>query len=121
MRFIRSSPGEIKEDPVTKNLAIWYEDTVAGRIENAEFDLVVLSPALVPRTDAQELAKIMGVAVDEYGFFKAADILTSPVDTTVPGIFACGYCLGPKTGDIPDSIMQGSATAARVAEVLESV
>jgi len=43
------------------------------------------------------------------------------VDTTVPGIFVCGYCLGPKTGDIPDSIMQGSATAARVAEVLERV
>jgi len=121
VRFIRSSPGEIKEDPVTKNLAIWYEDTVAGRIENAEFDLVVLSPALVPRTDARELAKIMGTAVDDYGFFKASNILTNPVDTTVPGIFACGYCLGPKTGDIPDSIMQGSATAARVAEVLESV
>ncbi len=121
VRFVRSSPGEIKEDPVTKNLAIWYEDTVAGRIENTEFDLVVLSPALVPRTDARELAKIMGAEVDDYGFFKASDILTSPVDTTVPGIFACGYCLGPKTGDIPDSIMQGSATAARVAEILESV
>jgi heterodisulfide reductase subunit A-like polyferredoxin len=39
----------------------------------------------------------------------------------VPGVFVCGYALGPKTGDIPDSIMQGSATAARVAEVLESV
>ena len=121
VRFVRSSPGEIKEDPVTKNLSIWYEDTVAGRIENTEFDLVVLSPALVPRTDARELAKIMGAEVDDYGFFKASDILTNPVDTTVPGIFACGYCLGPKTGDIPDSIMQGSATAARVAEILESV
>ncbi|MFB0501177.1 MAG: hypothetical protein ACETVP_01780, partial [Candidatus Bathyarchaeia archaeon] len=56
--------------------------------------------------------------VDKYGFFKASDDITSPVDTTAPGIFACGYCLGPKTGDIPDSIMQGSATAARVTEVL---
>jgi len=121
VRFVRSSPGEIMEDPVTKNLAIWYEDTVAGRIESTEFDLVVLCPALVPRADARELAKVLGAEVDSYGFFKAADILTNPVDTTVPGIFACGYCLGPKTGDIPDSIMQGSATAARVAEVLERV
>ena len=118
IEFIRASPGEIMEDPATKNLSIWYEDTVAGRIENLVFDLVVLCPALVPRTDAKELAKVLGIEVDKYGFFKASDDITSPVDTTVPGIFACGYCLGPKTGDIPDSIMQGSATAARVAEVL---
>jgi len=121
VRFIRSSPGEIMENPVTKSLTIWYEDTVAGRIENQEFDLVVLCPALVPRSDAKELAKVLGASVDDYGFFKASNVLTNPVDTTVPGIFACGYCLGPKTGDIPDSIMQGSATAARVAEVLERV
>ncbi|HKZ94732.1 MAG TPA: CoB--CoM heterodisulfide reductase iron-sulfur subunit A family protein [Candidatus Bathyarchaeia archaeon] len=119
VRFIRSSPGEIMEDPSTKDLKIWYEDTVAGRIENAIFDLVVLCPALVPRADAKELAKVLGTAVDPSGFFQAANILTSPVDTTVPGIFVCGYALGPKTGDIPDSIMQGSATASRVAEVLE--
>jgi len=119
VRFVRSSPGEIMEDPATKNLRIWYEDTVAGRIENAEFDLIVLCPALIPSKGARELAKVLGAELDEYGFFKAGDILTSPVDTTVQGIFVCGYALGPKTGDIPDSIMQGSATAARVAEVLE--
>jgi len=118
IKFIRASPGEIIEDPATKNLGIWYEDTVAGRIENLVFDLVVLCPALVPRTDARELAKVFGIEIDKYGFFRASDNITNPVDTTVPGIFACGYCLGPKTGDIPDSIMQGSATAARVAEVL---
>jgi len=119
VRFVRSSPGEIMEDPATKNLRIWYEDTVAGRIENGEFDLIVLCPALVPSKGARELAKVLGAELDQYGFFKADDILTSPVDTTVQGIFVCGYALGPKTGDIPDSIMQGSATAARVAEVLE--
>jgi len=119
VRFVRSSPGEILEDPASKNLRIWYEDTVAGRIENAELDLVVLCPALIPSKGSHELAKVLGAEVDQYGFFKAADLITSPVDTTVQGIFVCGYALGPKTGDIPDSIMQGSATAARVAEVLE--
>jgi len=118
IKFIRASPGEIMEDHATKNLNIWYEDTVAGRIENLVFDMAVLCPALVPRKDAKEVAKVLGIEVDKYGFFKASDDITSPVDTTVHGIFACGYCLGPKTGDIPDSIMQGSATAARVAEVL---
>jgi heterodisulfide reductase subunit A len=119
VRFVRSSPGEILEDPATKNLKIWYEDTIAGRIENADLDLVVLCPALIPSKGSGDLAKVLGAGIDQYGFFKAGDPIIGPVDTTVQGIFVCGYALGPKTGDIPDSIMQGSATAARVAEVLE--
>jgi len=119
--FIRSSPGEITEEPVTGNLEVWYEDTLAGSVGNLTFDLVVLCPALVPRTDAEELAKVLGIEVDRYGFFRASDDIAYPVDTTVPGIFACGYCLGPKTGDIPDSIMQGGATAARAAEIILGV
>jgi len=118
IRFIRSSPGEIVEDPETKSLTVWFEDTATRSIQSLTFDLVVFCPALVPRKGAKELAKILGIEVDKYGFFKPSDVITQPVDTTVPGIFASGYCLGPKTGDIPDSIMQGSATAARIAEVL---
>lgn len=118
IKFVRSSPGEIMEDPETGNLRIWYENTITGAIENLEFDMVVLCPALIPRVDAKELAKILGIEVDSYGFFRASADIANPIDTTVLGIFACGYCLGPKTGDIPDSIMQGSATAARVAELL---
>jgi heterodisulfide reductase subunit A-like polyferredoxin len=37
------------------------------------------------------------------------------MDTTVTGIFACGCCLGPQ--DIPDSVIQASGVAARVAEL----
>jgi heterodisulfide reductase subunit A len=118
VKFIRSSPGEITYDPVSKDLSIWYEDTVTKRIDNLEFDLVVLCPALVPREDAKDLAKVLGIEVDQYGFFRSSGSISNPVDTTVPGIFACGYCLGPKTGDIPDSITQGSATASRAAEVI---
>jgi len=116
--FIRSSPGEITYDPVSKDLSIWYEDTVTKRIENLKFDLVVLCPALIPRKDAKDLAKVLGIEVDQYGFFRPSGSISNPVDTTVSGIFACGYCLGPKTGDIPDSITQGSATASRAAEVI---
>ncbi len=78
----------------------------------------MLCPALIPRADAKELAKTLGIDLDPYGFFRASRDITHPIETTVLGIFACGYCLGPKTGDIPDSIMQGSATAARAAELL---
>ena len=118
IRFIRSNPGEITYDLETKGLSIWYEDTITKKIENLKFDLVVLSAALIPRRDVGDLAKVLGIGVDQYGFFKSSSSISNPVDTTVPGIFACGYCLGPKTGDIPDSVSQGSAAASRAAEVV---
>jgi len=118
IRFVRSSPGEIVEDPATKSLTLWFEDTATRTIQNLTFDLVVLCSALIPRRDVKDLAKVLGINVDQYGFFKASDAIVHPVDTTVPGIFASGYCLGPKTGDVPDSITQGSAAASRVAEVI---
>ncbi len=118
IEFIRSNPGEISEDPSTNNLIIWFEDPITRTVQHMPFDLVVLCPALIPRKGVEELAKTLGIELDNYGFFKSVDVLKTPLDTAVPGIFACGYCLGPKTGDIPDSITQASATAARVAEVL---
>jgi heterodisulfide reductase subunit A len=120
VEFVRSSPGELREDPTTKNLTISFEDPVTRTVQNVTFDLVILSPALIPSAGIRELAKILGITLDNYGFLKLVDTVKKPLDTTVPGIFAAGYCLGPKTGDIPDSITQGSATAARVAEVLAS-
>ena len=121
INFTRSNPGEITEDPETKRLTIWFEDTVTRTVKSLTFDLVVLCTALVPRKDSAELAKILGIETDNYRFFKSPDSVARPVDTTVPGIFACGYCLGPKTGDIPDSVTQASAAAARTAEVLAEV
>jgi len=118
--FVRSNPGEISEDQTTRNLVVWFEDPITRTVQGLSFDLVVLCPTLIPRKGVEELAKTLGVELDNYGFFKSADAVKRPLDTTLPGIFACGYCLGPKTGDVPDSITQGSATAARVAEVLAS-
>ncbi len=121
IKFTRSNPGEITEEPETKRLTIWFEDNVTRTVKSLTFDLVVLCTALVPRKDADELAKILGIQTDNYRFLKSPDLVARPVDTTVPGIFACGYCLGPKTGDIPDSVTQASAAAARTAEVLAEV
>jgi heterodisulfide reductase subunit A len=118
IEFIRSNPGEILEDPMTNDLLISFEDPITRTVKNMRFDLVVLCPALVPSKGMPELAKKFGIELDNYGFVKLEDSVRKPLDTTVPGIFCCGYCLGPKTGDIPDSITQGSATAGRVAEVL---
>jgi len=120
IRFVRSNPGEISEDPTTNNLIVWFEDPATRTVYHDSFDLVVLCPALIPRKGVDELARILGAELDNYGFFRSANSVSKPLDTSVPGIFACGYCLGPKTGDVPDSITQGSATAARIAQIMAS-
>ncbi len=118
IEYIRAKPSEIREDPETSRLSFWYEDTLTGEMNQEEFDLVVLSTALIPSPDNPELAKILGIDLDEYGFFKNPSKIMAPLDTTRKGIFVCGYCQEPK--DIPDSIADASGAAARAAEIVES-
>jgi heterodisulfide reductase subunit A len=120
VKYIRSRPGEIREDPKTKSLTIWYDDTFTREIKSlSDVDLVVLCSALIPRESNKKLAEITGIELDECGFFKVTHPLMAPVDSTVPGIYVCGYCQSPK--DIPDSVAQASAAAARAAEALALV
>ncbi len=118
IELIRTNPGEVSEDSKTNGLGISFEDPVTRTVQHMGFDLIVLCPALIPSRGMPELAKRLGIELDDYGFVKAKDCMASPLDTTTQGIFGCGYCMGPKTGDIPDSITQGSAVASRVSEVL---
>jgi heterodisulfide reductase subunit A len=76
-------------------------------------DLAVLATSLVPRHDAAQLAEVLDIELDEFGFVKTDPFL--PNDTSRPGIVACGCCLGP--ADIPQSVTQASAAAARAAEI----
>jgi heterodisulfide reductase subunit A len=116
VNFIRALPGEVVENPKTHDLTLWYEDTKENKTKSMDVDLVVLCPALIPTIENKELAQILGLELEEYGFFKSKDMLYAPVDTNVPGIFICGYCQNPK--DIPESVAQASGAAARAAEAI---
>jgi len=71
---------------------------------------------LIPKADNKKLAQAMDLELDEFSFFKSKNLLTAPVDTSVPGIYVCGYCQCPK--DIPESVAQASGAAARAAETI---
>jgi len=114
--YIRGRPGAIGENPETGNPIVRYEETTARQVREMEVGLVVLCQALVPRRGQQEVAKLLGIELDEHGFVHIPGRLSRPVDTSVPGIFACGYCQSPQ--DIPDSVIQASGVAARIAEML---
>ncbi len=112
---IRGRPGRIEVNPENDNPIIWYEETITGEVKSFEAELVVLAQAMVPQI-TKELADILGIELDEDGFVKAPDKLLQPLDTTRPGIFACGYVHSPR--DIPDSVTQASGAAGRTAEAI---
>ena len=116
--YIRGRPGRIEVNPENDNPIIWYEETTSGEIKSFEAELVVLAQAMVPQI-TQDLAKILGIELDENGFVKVPDKLIQPLDTTKPGIFACGYVHSPR--DIPDSVTQASGAAGRTAEEIASL
>jgi len=114
--YIRGRPGEIDVNTANGNPIIWHEDTTTGETKTFEPELVILSQGLVPSTGIEKLASILGISLDKYGFAEIPDKLFYPLDTTRPGVFACGYAHSPR--DIPDSVVQGSAAAARAAEAM---
>ncbi len=114
VKYVNGRPSMIIEDLETKDLLIRYQDVMNGKLGELGANLVVLCPALVPREDNKDLAKILGTELNEHLFFRTRDPLLDSVSTNVPGIFACGYCQAPK--DISESVTQASAAAAKAAE-----
>ncbi len=87
-------------------------DTLTGRPAVIEADMVVLADAVVPRHGSARLARMLGVNYDEDGFYSEAHPKLRPVETSAAGVYLAGACQAPK--DIPDSVAQASASAAKV-------
>ncbi len=109
VKFIRSRPSYIKEDPLTKDLLISWEDE-GGQMHETRYDMVVLSAGLEPARKAQEAAGHVGVALNRHGFCELHEF--NPLETSRKGVFVAGPFGEPK--DIPDSVAQASAAAAQV-------
>ncbi len=93
-------------------LIIQVEDTLLGKQRRIPVDMVVLSAALQPRQDSTAVAHTFGIACSANGWFIERHPKLDPVATMTEGIFIAGVCQGPK--DIPASVAQGAAAAARV-------
>ena len=105
----------IEEDPETGDLVV-HAVTESGEEVEVRANLVVLATAAIPRPDARELARKLNIPLGPNGFFLEAHPKLRPVDTAMDGIFIAGACQGLK--DIPYSVSQGSAAAARAATIL---
>ncbi len=114
VKFIRGRVAEVV--PEGDHLILRAEDTILGRHIEETFDMVVLSPALLPNTGMSELSKMMGVDLGEDGFFLERHHKLRPVDSKMEGIYLAGCALGPK--DIRETTIETMATASKVATFL---
>jgi heterodisulfide reductase subunit A-like polyferredoxin len=103
----------VRQEIGTGNLVLRYQDE-AGELRDETFDLVVLSVGLEPAKGAEALACTLGIERNKHGFAGIREF--APLETSRPGIFAAGPAAEPM--DIPESVMQGSSAAAKVASLL---
>jgi len=119
--FIRGKVGEVtdvargveEED----KLVVQVFDTLLGMQRRIPVDMVILSAALEPRFDAKEVGKKFGISCAADGWLIERHPKLDPVATMTEGVYIAGCAQGPK--DIPASVAQGAAAAARVISRIE--
>jgi heterodisulfide reductase subunit A len=103
-KYIRvENPNDIRVRPEDGRLSVEYDDGCVV------VDMVVLAVAMVPAEGSKELAEVLGLSLDRYGFFAPEHDRISPASTRNRGIYVAGCASGPK--DIPQSVLQGQAAA----------
>ncbi len=93
-------------------LIIQAEDTFIGKQRRIPVDMVLLSAGLEPQRDSKEVAHRFGISCSIDGWMTEKHPKLDPIATMTEGIFIAGCAQGPK--DIPASVAQGAAAAARV-------
>jgi heterodisulfide reductase subunit A len=102
--------------PKGDKLMVRGADTLMGGQVEIEADLVILAVGGQAAHGAPGLAKKLRISYDQYGFFMEGHPKLKPVETNTAGVFLAGSCQGLK--DIPASVAQGSAAAAKVIGLL---
>jgi heterodisulfide reductase subunit A len=92
------------------------EDTLSGNVVEVDADMVVLETAMVPPEGAKKLAQTVNTQLGPEGFFTEAHPKLRPVETNTGGLYLAGTAQGPK--DIPDTVAQAGAAAAKVIGLL---
>ena len=81
-----------------------------------ESDLVVLATAIEPEPSVRKVATLLTASIDTNNFLTESHAKLRPVESPTAGVDLAGVCQGPK--DIPETVSQASACAAKVIGLL---
>jgi len=118
VKYIRGLPGDIEEDPKTKNLIVTVENTLTGELEKHELDMVVLSIGVIPSENSKPIKKLLTLSNSPDGFMMESHPKLKPVDAPTKGVYFAGCVESPK--DVKDTVTQSSAAAARASILLNA-
>lgn len=116
VQYLRGLPGTVEERP-DQTLRVSVENTVTGKLEIHELDMLVLALGIKPAPSTQRLQEMLGLQLSPDGFFLEAHPKLQPVDAATRGIFYAGCAESPK--DIRESVIQASAAAARSIRLMQ--
>ena len=114
VKFVRSRVHSVEAVPASDDLLLRHFSSEDGQLREEKFDMVVLSVGLETPPETVDLAKRLGIELNEGRFAVTSPF--EPVSATRPGVFVCGSFQGPK--DIPLSVMEASAAASEAAVLL---
>jgi heterodisulfide reductase subunit A len=115
VRYVRCKPSAIREVPASRNLKVRCQVESEPPSEE-EFDMVVLSCGLKPSSSSVDLARKLGLKLNEFNFCATGTF--TPLETGRDGIFVCGPFTEPK--DIPETVMQASGAAVKAMALLST-
>jgi len=115
--YIRGIPGEIEENPRTKNLILSVENTTSGKVEQHEVEMVVLATGVIPRKDTASIKQLLTLTTTSDGFLMEQHAKLKPVESPTAGVFLAGCAESPK--DVRESVQQAGAASSK-AEILMS-
>jgi heterodisulfide reductase subunit A len=120
--FIRYEPGSEPQVEEAVNEAgnpcvrVSVPDPILGCRVALDADILSLAAAVVPSSDAKEIAGLFKVTLNPDGFFKEAHVKLRPVEFATDGVYLCGMAHYPK--HIEEAINQAYGAAGRVLTLL---
>ena len=114
VHYVKGMVGKV--EPVDGKLLVQASDLLDGRQLHITADMVVLAAAIEPDASARRLATLLTASMDTNAFFTEAHPKLRPVESPTAGVFLACACQGPK--DIPETVAQASAAAAKVIGLL---
>ncbi len=93
-------------------------DTISEMETTIPCDMVVLAVPIVPSASTQELARMLRLPTDEYGFIIEPQPKLRPGEFVPRGIYVAGCAHWPST--ITESIVQGYSAGSRAFDLISS-
>ncbi len=114
VEYIKGMVGKVYNE--NGKLMVQGSNLIDNEQVTIESDLVVLAAAIEPEPSVRKIATLLTASIDTNNFLTESHAKLRPVESPTAGVYLAGVCQGPK--DIPETVSQASACAAKVIGLL---